>query len=544
MGAVFAIYQILWIPFLILLNAFFVAAEMALARVRRTRIDQLAEKGNRAAQKVQHHLEDPDAFISACQLGITIATLCLGAVGEAAFAEDLAHLAVSAMGGLVQSAQVLSATKAVCYVIAFSVTAFLQTAFGELLPKQWTFQRAEATILSTIFVMDLWCWLTRPFNHVLKSFTLFILRSLGATEPSALHLVHSEEELKMLVSESHEQGVLEPEEEEMLHSVFDFSETTAGEIMTPRTDLIGVPGAASVKEFVDVAMKHGFSRLPVYEDNLDNIFGLVHIRDCLRALIEQKEHTHVGELARKVLVVPENKNLGDLLPEFQKSKTHMAIVVDEYGATRGMVTLEDLLEELVGDIADEYDIVKEYVQAQADGSFIVDGKLDLEEANEQFGLNIQDEEFNTLGGHVFGMLGREPEPGDEVEAEGYTLRIEESDRHRIIKLRLILHDDDSDSEDTDHDKADEDQRAERGSTDRARKTGERARPSSRSSGDRFSGDKNKQTAERARLNGDKSKTSGPNPRSTSDKLKTSGSNPKVSDGGTKDSRAKSVEAKN
>ncbi|HIA51345.1 MAG TPA: CBS domain-containing protein, partial [Candidatus Melainabacteria bacterium] len=163
-----------------------------------------------------------------------------------------------------------------------------------------------------------------------------------------------------------------------------------------------------------------------------------HIRDCLRAILEHKESTSVGELARKVLVVPENKSLGDLLPEFQKMKTHMAIVVDEYGATRGIVTLEDLLEELVGEIADEYDIVKEYIQPQTDGSILIDGKLDLEEANEKLGLKIEDEEFNTMGGHVFGMLGHAPELGDEIKTDEYILRVEESDRRRINKLRLIM----------------------------------------------------------------------------------------------------------
>ncbi len=229
------------------------------------------------------------------------------------------------------------------------------------------------------------------------------------------------------------------EEEEMLHSVFDFSDTVTGEIMTPRTDIITTQADASVKDLVTVALKHGFSRIPIYEENKDNIFGLVHIRDCLQAIVEHKENFHVRELVRKVLIVPENKNLGDLLPEFQKSKTHMAIVVDEYGATRGMVTLEDVLEELVGDIADEYDVVPLMIQEQPDGSLLLDAKLTLEEANEQLALAIEDEEFNTLGGYVFGRLGREPTPGDEVKEQGYTLRIEESDKHRIIKLRLTRH---------------------------------------------------------------------------------------------------------
>lgn len=411
---------------------------MALARVRRTRIDQLAEEGNRGAILTQKAMEDTDGFIAACQLGITIATLCLGAVGESAFAEDLAKLVEHLFSGMITSESILSVVKGFCYAVAFTITAFLQTAFGELLPKQWTFQRAEQTIMICIYPMNVWCFITRPFNIILKGFTEIVMRACGVKQVLEHDQVHSEEELKMLVSESHEGGVLEPEEEEMLHSVFDFAETTAGEIMTPRTDLVGIAGSATVKAFVDLALKHGFSRLPVFEDNPDNIFGLVHIRDCLRAILEHKESTHVGELARKVLVVPENKSLGDLLPEFQKMKTHMAIVVDEYGATRGIVTLEDLLEELVGEIADEYDIVKEYIQHQSDGSIILDGKLDLEEANEKLGLDIEDEEFNTMGGHVFGLLGHAPELGDEIETDDYVLRVEESDRRRINKLRLIM----------------------------------------------------------------------------------------------------------
>lgn len=167
------------------------------------------------------------------------------------------------------------------------------------------------------------------------------------------------------------------------------------------------------------------------------VFSLVHLRDCIKAILENKEGLSVRELARKVLIVPENKNLSDLLPEFQKSKTHMAIVVDEYGTTIGIVTLEDLVEELVGDISDEYDIVQEMIQAEADGSLLVDARMTLDDVNEKLGLDIKDKEFNTLGGHVFGLLGREPKPGDEVKEDGYILRVVESDRHRIIKLRLI-----------------------------------------------------------------------------------------------------------
>ncbi len=408
---------------------------MGVARVRRTRIDELVDEGNKAAKLVQTALNEPQRFISACQLGITLSTLGLGATGEAVFARELVQWA--SISSHLTSSSIAASVQALIYVLSFSFTAFIQMIFGELVPKTWSFQRAESVILATIYPMQAWCWLTFPVIKMLQMVTYIILRvfKIDSTKPASF--VHSEEELKMLVSASQEEGVLESEEEELIHSVFEFTDTTAGQIMTPRTDMISARADTTVKELIEIALKHGFSRIPVYEDSRDNIFGLAHIRDCMKAVMDGKDLLLVRELVRKVLIVPENKSLSDLLPEFQKSKTHLAIVVNEYGTTIGMVTLEDLVEELVGEIADEYDIVQEMIKAEQDGSFLIDAKLSIDDANEKLGLDIEDEEVNTLGGHVFGLLGREPKPGDEVEKDGYVLRVVESDRHRIIKLRLI-----------------------------------------------------------------------------------------------------------
>ncbi len=419
---------------LIFFNAFFVAAEMGLARIRRTRVDQLVEEGDKTAKIVQEELENPERFVSACQLGITLATLALGATGEATFADEMAQT-ITHLGIL--PAEALPIARAFSYVMAFSVTAFFQTVFGELVPKVYTLERAELVLFALVWPMRLWCKLTAPFLWVLNGFTSLVFRLCKIQAPPRRHYVHSGEELRMLVSASHEQGVLEEKEEEMLHSVFDFSDTIASQIMTPRTDMVCVPASATINGFVDLALKHGHSRLPVYEEDIDSIFGAAHIRDALRAVVEQKGGAQVRELARKILIVPENKDAGDLLTEFKKTKTHMAIVVDEYGGTRGMVTIEDLIEELVGDIADEHEIVEEYIQVQPDGSVLLDARIPLYEANEQLNLEIEDEEFNTLGGHVFGQLGREPKIGDTVGTDLYTLRVEEADRHRIVRVRLI-----------------------------------------------------------------------------------------------------------
>lgn len=408
---------------------------MAFVRVRRTRIDELAESGSYMAKIVQRYNDDPDTFFSGSQLGITIAMLAVGAIGESAFAEDLARWMQSVGTSMGWPSDMMGIATASCYMVVFAITAYIQVILGELLPKSLTFQRAESVILTTILPMHIWCTITKPFLFVMSKTMSFIVKVFKIPEPPK-HL-HSEEELKMLVSASQEHGVLEEGEEEMLHSVFEFSDTVASEIMTPRRDMVCISADKEVKDLVEIALETGHSRVPVFDEDIDSIIGLVHIRDGLKAFVDGKQDRAVRELARRVLIVPENKGLTDLLTEFKKTKTHMAIVVDEHGGTEGMVTLEDLLEELVGDIADEHDIVEEMILPDTDGSVLIDARMDLEEVNDKLGLEIEDDQFTTLGGHVFGRLGHEPSIGDEVNTDGYTLRIEEADRHRITKLRLI-----------------------------------------------------------------------------------------------------------
>lgn len=410
---------------------------MSLARIRRTRLDQLVDEGSKTAVLARIALNDLDRFIAACQLGITLSTLALGAVGIKFFAVDM-HSTLQSAGIYSQQMPLGEpAVLAFCYVLAFSVTAFMQIVFGEIIPKTLTFPRSEPVLLMLIRPLEAWCAVTSPFLQILNGSTAFFLRLLNIKEEPRRHYVHSEEELKILVSASHEEGIIEEEEEELLHSVFDFADTVAHEVMTPRTDMICLPADSTVREFVDTALKHGHSRIPVYEEDIDSIFGAVHIRNGLRAIINGKQDSQIRQIARKVLIVPENKDAGDLLKEFKVNKTHMAIVVDEYGGTRGLVTIEDLVEELVGDIADEHEIVKSFIVEQPDGSILVNAGIDLDEFNDELEMDLEDEQFNTLGGHVFGLLGREPQVGDEVQKEGYLLRVEEADRHRITQLRLI-----------------------------------------------------------------------------------------------------------
>lgn len=403
-------------------------------RMRRTRIDHLVEQGNKTAKLIQDEMENPNRYISACQLGITFATLGLGAVGEATFAGDLAKSLDNLT--FLQGAS-LQAARVITYVLAFSVTAFFQTVFGEILPKQVTLLRAEPVLMSLIWPMRGWCWLTWPFLNVLDSFTAIARKAFRIPDPSRMHSVHSGEELKMLVTASQEEGVLEEEEEEMIHSVFDFAEVVAKEVMTPRTDMVCLPSSSTIKDFIDLSLQTGHSRLPVYEEDIDSIFGAAHIRDALRAVVENRENESLKSLIKKILVVPENKPAADLLTDFKKNKTHMAIVVDEYGGTLGVITMEDLLEELVGDIPDEHDEEEEEIVKAEDGSLIFDAKMSLDDASDKLGILIDDEEFTTVGGHVFGELGHKPQVGDKIETEEYILMVESADRHRILKLRLI-----------------------------------------------------------------------------------------------------------
>ncbi len=445
----FTINQFLLISILISLNALFVATEMALARVRRIHIEQLADEGNKSARLVLNHLDNPERFISACQLGITLATLVLGAVGEATLASSLTGLIMDIFNINPQiHIAISSSVTASCYVVAFITTAFLQTIFGELVPKTYAYERAEKVILVMIHPIEWWCYITNPFISLLNQSSNLILKLLRVEKLPKPKLGHTEEELRRIVTASHEDGVLEPDEEEMLHSVFDFADTVASEVMTPRTDMTCIEVNTTINEFVEIALEHGHSRIPVYEKNIDNILGVIHIRDGLRALLDNKQQETVSKLVRKVLIVPENKYLGDLLSEFKKSKCHMAIVVDEYGGTGGLVTFEDLLEELVGDIADESDVVEEWIVENPDGSLILDAKIDLEEVNEKLKLDINDEEFNTLAGHVFGKLGKEPQLGDEIESDRYVLKVFEADRHRIVKLKLIWKDDNNNGDES------------------------------------------------------------------------------------------------
>ncbi len=430
LGMVFRLGAVLG---LVLLNGFFVAAEFSLVTVRRSRVEQLLNEGRRGAPLVAGILKDLDTVISSTQLGITMASLALGWVGE----PFLAHLFEPWLAFLPASA-VLPTAHSLAVALAFALITFLHIVLGELAPKSMALQRPEGVSLAVAPPMTVFARLFRPFIVVLNGSGNLVLRLVGIKGPSGHQLVHSEEELRILLAESEESGVLEQQETEIIQRVFDFTDMTARQVMIPRTEMACIPVDATLDEAVQVVLRENYTRFPVYQDGLDDIVGVVHVKDIMRAVCGKDEATFdVRAIMRNPLIVPEMIHVDDLLSQFRRHRSHVAILVDEFGGTAGLVTLQDLLEEIVGDLADEFEGNELRIEPQADGTSLVNGKILIEDVNERLNLALEDPNYVTLGGLVFSQLGRRPRGGDEVGVRGARLRVEHVDGLRVASVRVI-----------------------------------------------------------------------------------------------------------
>jgi CBS domain containing-hemolysin-like protein len=414
---------------LIVLNAFFVAAEFALVRVRESRIMQLEQEGSARAGVVHAALRDLDTYLSVCQVGITVASLALGWVGEPAVSAFISP-GLQALGihneGIIQLVSV---------VLGFAVITYAHLVFGEQAPKYFSIQRAERTALWISRPLKLFMFLFRPMVWLVNASTNFILRPWGIRLGEEME-AHSEEELRIMISSSTSSGVLDPQEREYLNNVFDFGDIVAREIMVPRPDIEALPSDAPLEELVERAAFGRYTRYPVYEGDLDHILGVVHVKDLFRAAMENGDNFDLGPLIRECLVVPENKRIEEILREFQKRKLQMAIVIDEWGSVEGLITIEDIIEELVGEIQDEFDEDEAAIEPLGDNTYAIDGRVSITDVNEYFDIDLPHEDFDTIGGYVLGALGRPPEPGDTVEADGVTLRVKSVDGPRVSMLAL------------------------------------------------------------------------------------------------------------
>jgi CBS domain containing-hemolysin-like protein len=415
---------------LVFANGFFVAAEFAIVSVRKTRIDQLIAEGHRSARAVRRAVTDPDSYIAATQLGITMASLGLGWIGEPALASMIEP-------GFRYLPPLVAATTAhsIAVAIAFAIVTALHIIFGELAPKTIALERAEATALLVVKPTEIFMRVFWPFIRVLNGAGQTVVGLIGLHSKGGHAMVHSEEELKMLVTASQEAGVLEENEEQMLHRVFDFADLTAGQIMTPRTEIIAVASDTPREAIIEVIVRGRHTRLPVYRSNLDDVIGFLYVTDLVGVLASTGAPLDAAALAREALTVPDTLGAADLLGEMRRRRVREAIVIDEYGGTAGLVTIESLVERIIGDIGSEFGGSARIV-CRTDGSADIDGLALVGDVNTQFGLHIDEDTYTTVGGYVLGRLGRRARVADTIEIEGRRMRVEQLDGLRVARVWL------------------------------------------------------------------------------------------------------------
>jgi len=415
--------ELLAVAALILLNGYFVAAEYALVTARRTRMQELAEQGNRRARAVLKIVADPPRFIAAMQLGVTGTSLAIGALGEQALANVFDPIFASV----------------IAFALAFLIITFLHVVVGELVPKGVALGYSERTALAVSSPVRGFFVVFKPLIWVLQRSSSAILRALGLTPPGGEMEVYSEAELKMLLSRSREEGEIEEQEQEMLYKVFDFADKEVSAVMVPRPEVVALSIDLPPEEALAAVIESPYTRYPVYRDSIDHVVGILHVRDLFSALNDRGlEAVRLDQILRPAHIVPETKDLAALLGEFRRTNQHMAIVVDEYGELEGIVTLEDLLEEIVGEIEDEFDLPDESVERLEDGRVRIHGTFPVDDFNEQFGRSLPVEDYHTIGGFVFGLIGRQPEPGDEASHDGCRFKVLEVEGSRIERVEVEL----------------------------------------------------------------------------------------------------------
>ncbi|MBI2845333.1 MAG: HlyC/CorC family transporter [Chloroflexi bacterium] len=419
---------------LVLANGFFVAAEFSLVSIRRTRVEELISQGNRMAAFVKRAIQDPDRFIAATQLGITIASLGLGWIGEPA----LARL-IEPLFGFLPTNWSTVATHGVAVAVAFGLITLLHVVLGELAPKSVALQYPDATAL----------WIARPtlwFENLFRPIIWFlngtgnlVLRLFGLRPPTGIQKVHSVEELRLLVTESQKGGALEAVEREMIHRIFEFGERGVQEVMIPHPEIVAIEQESSVDDLLRLFSQHSHARFPVYSGNLDNIVGYVVMKDILRALAADpaSRERRVKDLVRQTIFTPETRPIGELFAEMRKKQAQMAIVIDEHGGTAGIVTLEELVEEIVGRVSDELVKQRPAVERLDEKTVVVDAQMRIDEANVELALALPErEEYDTIAGFILWHLRRIPKVGEEMRYDNLRITVKELDGPRIERVAI------------------------------------------------------------------------------------------------------------
>ncbi|WEK33910.1 MAG: hemolysin family protein [Candidatus Pseudobacter hemicellulosilyticus] len=418
--------------FLVLLNGFFVAAEFAIVKVRSTQLSSMKTVSKNVTGVAQTILRNLDGYLAATQLGITLASLGLGWVGEEVTTRAILNIFHSLN---IQMAE--STAHKVAIPIAFAVITVLHIVFGELAPKSLAIRKPAPTTLFVAIPLRAFYFVFRPFIWLLNGFANIILRILGIP-PLKENDVHSEEELRLIISESQEGGAIEESERELIQNVFDFDNRRVREIMTNRKDIILLNAATPVSELVDITIREGYSRYPVYQHTIDEVVGVINTKDLYTNFHQRKMET-VQPILRKALFVPENMKIKDLLRNFQQTKQQLAVVTNEFGTMAGIVTMEDILEELVGEIQDEHDQEQPIVQQLDDTSFLVDAHEYIQDINKYLPAPLPlDDNYETLSGLILDKLKGIPDEGRVLQTEDYQIHIVKVHRHSIEKARLVL----------------------------------------------------------------------------------------------------------
>ncbi|AYN02220.1 hemolysin family protein [Chryseobacterium aahli] len=422
---------------LVLLNGFFVAAEFSIVKVRYSQIQLKAAEGNSMAKQAEHIIKHLDEYLSATQLGITLASLALGFVGESALHhifENLFHYF---------NFQIADATiTTIALVSSFLLITVMHIVFGELIPKSLAIRKSEATTMFIAMPLRVFYTVFKPFIWTMNKMSNFFLR-LMKVHPASEHEIHSTEELQLLVKQSADSGEIEEENYEIIKNAFDFTDHSAKQIMVPRQNISSIDIAEPVEDIISKIMDGGYSRLPVYKDSIDNIIGIFYAKEIIREYIKRKgeiDHSDLEKLMREAFFVVGSKKISDLLKVFQQKKQHLAVVIDEFGGTEGIITLEDILEELVGEIQDEEDDEEKLVDKVGPNTFWVKATQPLDEINESLPKKLtvsEESEYNTLAGFILHALEDIPEENQEFDLENYHFKILKMNNKSVEMVELI-----------------------------------------------------------------------------------------------------------
>lgn len=420
--------NILLVIFLVFLNGFFVATEFAMVKVRKSRIETLELEGNKRAKNTLIVIKDLNSYLSACQLGITLASLGLGWIGEPAVLKLL--MPIFNLFNLPASA-----AHSVAFIIAFSIITGCHIVFGELVPKSLAIISSEKIALSTASPLIFFYKLTYPVMWIFNHSTNWILKIFGLSQIDEHEAVHTDEEIKLLVEESYNHGLVDKTELTLVDNIFDFSNKTVKEIMVPRTDITNIFIEDSFDDIISYTLNEQLTRYPVCKENKDNVIGFIHIKDLYRQKIEGNNQD-IKNIIREIKLVTESMLISELLRIFKKEKVQVALVIDEYGGTSGLVTIEDILEEIVGEIQDEFDEEEEAIIKTEDNAYIVDGKVLIEDISQLLYIDINNENIDTIGGWAYSQLDSYPKVNDKFIYKNYEFIILKCNRKRINKLLI------------------------------------------------------------------------------------------------------------